>query len=164
MQDHETAGGVDTELMAMLRRHEGEVRGESGQHVVYDDGSGLPIRPGTHVSGNPTIGYGILLSGAGGLSEFEAEWLTNRRLTEFREVLDREIPWWRNLPRKPWLALQDMAYNLGPDGLLSFENMLGALQSGAYNIAADEALNSLWAQQVGQRAQTVAQMFRAGDA
>lgn len=167
--------GRDEELLAMLRRHEGEVRSEDGRHVAYDDDTQLPIRPGTHVSGSPTIGWGILLSGAGGIDDEEAEYLLWRRVAAKRDVLNREIPWWREQPRKVRLGLLDMAYNLGAYGLLSFSRMLAHLRTAGnaldgddhetarqeYELAAKEALDSRWAQQVGQRAETIAQLFRS---
>jgi len=157
MQDAE---GHDQAVMNLLRQHEGEVRAGNGQHVAYDDGTGLPIKPGTHVAGNPTIGWGILLSAGGGIDNEEAEYLARRRLRKFRERLDREISWWRSLPRGPWLALNDMVYNLGPAGLLQFRKMLAALKTGDYETAAAEALDSRWAAQVGVRADKVARLIR----
>jgi len=159
----QNAEGRDEELLAMIRRHEGEVTASTGRHVAYDDGSALPIKPGTHVSGHPTIGYGRLLSAGRGLSDSEAEYLLNNDLADVCAGLDRDLPWWRDLPRKPRMALADMAFNLGVPGLMQFDRMLTALRSGDYATAASEALNSLWASQVGQRAQTDAQLIRSGD-
>ena len=44
-------------LIADLVAKEG-VRMENGMHVVYDDATGKPIKPGDKISGNPTIGFG----------------------------------------------------------------------------------------------------------
>ena len=54
-----------------------------------------------------------------------------------------------------------MVYNLGLPNLLKFQNMLAALENNDGTTAADEALNSKWARQVGQRAQRIADIFRA---
>jgi len=56
-----------------------------------------------------------------------------------------------------------MAFQLGVNGLLQFEDMLGALKHGLYKRAADAALNSLWAEQTPNRAREVATMIETGD-
>jgi len=53
-----------------------------------------------------------------------------------------------------------MCFNLGLSRLLKFEKMLLALETGDYEVAATEALDSLWACQVGTRADRVAELFR----
>ena len=59
-------------------------------------------------------------------------------------------------------GLCNMAYNLGVPRLLGFERMWAALAAGDYERAADEALDSKWARQVGARAARVAALIREG--
>jgi lysozyme len=54
-----------------------------------------------------------------------------------------------------------MAFNLGGH-LLTFRNSLSAIQRNNYAAAANEMLASKWANQVGQRAQHLANMMRTG--
>jgi len=153
---------IHDELLSRIKRHEGAVR-DGDRHVVYDDATGRPIGPGTTVQGNPTIGYGRLVTSGNGLSEHEALQLLRQDVASVREQLDRRLPWWRtrlDITRRQ--AVLEMAFNMGVGGLLTFKNMLSALRSGDYERAADEALNSRWAQQVGHRANNIAERIRQG--
>lgn len=65
-------------------------------------------------------------------------------------------------------VLLNMAFNLGVDGLLKFKNTLALLRSAieghaSYARVADGMLNSLWAKQVGRRADELAWQMRAGE-
>jgi lysozyme len=53
-----------------------------------------------------------------------------------------------------------MAYNLGAEGVAGFQMMLAALQRGDRDAAALNCLDSLWAKQVGARAERVADLIR----
>ena len=54
-----------------------------------------------------------------------------------------------------------MAFNLGWPRLSRFKNMIEALKAGDYGRAADEALDSKWADQVGTRAERIATVYRS---
>jgi len=55
-----------------------------------------------------------------------------------------------------------MAYNLGIKGLGGSRRMLSAMEYGDHSLAADEALDSKWAKQVGARAERIANLIRQG--
>lgn len=76
--------------------------------------------------------------------------------------LDRSLPWWRKLPPGPARGLANMAFNIGINRLLGFKRMLQALSVQNWAMAANEALNSKWADQVGNRAGRIANLFRGG--
>lgn len=64
-------------------------------------------------------------------------------------------------------VLLNMAFNMGVDGLLRFKNTLAMLRAaieghGSYGRVADGMLNSLWAKQVGRRADELARQMRTG--
>jgi len=59
-------------------------------------------------------------------------------------------------------ALLNMCFNLGINRLLGFKKMVAALQEKNFTLAAKEALNSKWAEQVGERAKDIALMIRQG--
>ena len=59
-------------------------------------------------------------------------------------------------------AILNMAFNLGVGGLLTFRNMLLALTAGDWMTAARHARQSDWYQQVGPRAERIAQMIETG--
>lgn len=110
-----------------------------------------------------TIGYGTLIDerlGAG-LTETEAGILLRNRVFEAMRELDRTYPWWKTLPEPARLGLANMAYNLGIVRLSGFRKMLAALKAGQFAKAADEALDSRWAKQVGDRAERIAALYRS---
>ena len=74
---------------------------------------------------------------------------------------------WSPPTRRRGLKL-NMAFNLGVDGLLKFKNTLALLRSAieghaSYARVADGMLNSLWAKQVGRRADELARQMRTGE-
>lgn len=109
-----------------------------------------------------TIGYGFLVDErrGGGLSTAECEFILRNRLQIIFSKLDREIPWWGRLSETQQRGLANMAYQLGVKGLLRFKNTLELMRIGKYKEAAQEALNSRWAQQTPDRAKRVADMLK----
>ena len=57
-------------------------------------------------------------------------------------------------------VLINMAFNLGGPTLRKFRNMIAAVDAGDYGLAAEEALDSRWARQVGARAVRIAEALR----
>jgi lysozyme len=110
--------------------------------------------------GKLTIGYGRNLDDRG-ISQEEADFLFNN---DFINVLREltEYSWYVNQPDSVQAALVNMCFNLGLPRLKGFKRMIAALEVKNYTLAAQEALNSKWATQVGQRAKDVAVMLREG--
>ena len=74
-------------------------------------------------------------------------------------------PWYVHQPQHVQDALVNMCFNRDLSKLLTFRGfrkMIVALTTKNYTQAAIEALDSDWAQQVGQRAKDVALMIRQG--
>lgn len=128
---------------------------------VYDDATGQPIVPGSHVIGHPTIGYGRALD-THGISADEAEALYQNDLNSIAAQLDMQLPWWRQLNDVRQGALTEMAYQMGVTGLLGFRLMLQALKDGRYAAAEAHALNSRWGRQTPARAKDVARRLASG--
>ena len=72
------------------------------------------------------------------------------------------ISFWFTLDDERQYALLDMAFNMGISKLLQFKKMLTALGVGNYNEAAQECLNSKYAQEVGLRSQRIANVLKTG--
>lgn len=120
---------------------------------------GLRLKPYLDTVGKTTIGYGRNLDDVG-ISEPEAAILLDHDIRRSLAYLDRALPWWRGLPAPSQRGLTNMAFNLGPR-LLSFKLMLAALLAGDGSRAADEALDSKWAGQVGkERSERIAALYR----
>jgi lysozyme len=110
------------------------------------------------LKGNITIAAGVNLSA--GVSNDEATYLTNIRITSALADLDRELPWWTRLDEPRQRVLANMSYNLGIEKLLLFRHTLDAMARGDYVAAADGMAASLWASQVGPRAQRLIAVMR----
>ena len=112
--------------------------------------------------GNLTIGYGRLIDKklGGGLTEPEAHQLLLNDIASAIKDLNRNFPWWRGMPNDAQRALSNMCFNLGLPHLLLFVKMLAAMKAGDMQTAADEALDSRWAGQVGDRAIRIAALIR----
>ena len=77
--------------------------------------------------------------------------------------IDRHLPWWKKLDDVRRNILVNMAFNLGINGLMQFRNTLKFIECGAYDMAADGMLASLWARQVGDRAKRLSKQMRTGE-
>lgn len=123
---------------------------------------GLRLDPYQDSEGFWTIGYGHKLSG-NTISVEIAEQLLEMDLNE--ALMD----FWK-LPHEARASLNEvrgevlveMIFNLGFRGVLGFKRMLAAIAKGDFDTAADEMLDSLWAKQVGQRAEALADIMRRG--
>lgn len=122
---------------------------------------GLRLKPYECTSGKLSIGYGRNIED-NGISRAEADYLLQNDMDRVEKELDTFIPWWKHLSDARQRALMNMVYNMGISRFLGFKNMLAALQTGRWVIAADEAIMSRWAKQVGERAERIADMIKRG--
>ena len=76
--------------------------------------------------------------------------------------LDGKLGWWRTLSYPRQRVMANMCFNLGIGGLLGFKNTLAHVKAGNFEEAAKGMLSSLWARQVGKRAERLARMMREG--
>ena len=137
------------------------IRDEGVKLFVYDDATGAPIVPGSHVIGHPTIGIGRALD-VHGISMVEALYLNGNDIQEVHNGLLDSLPWLASLDAVRFSALENMAFNLGVNGLLQFTETLAALKMGNYDMAAHLMLQSEWAKQVGNRAQRLSKQIATG--
>lgn len=122
---------------------------------------GLRLTPYRCPAGKLTIGVGRNLE-AVGISKDEAKLMLRNDLLRTRLGLEKVLPGFLALSPRRRMALIDMAFNLGLNGLLKFKKMLASLVAGDWDQAAAEMLDSTWASQVGQRAVTLATMIKEG--
>lgn len=121
---------------------------------------GLRLKPYRDTVGKLTIGVGRNLDDVG-ISASEARILLLNDITSATADLDRNAPWWKNMPGPAQRALANMAFNMGWPTLSLFKSMLTALEKGRYHEAAAHALDSKWARQVGKRAERIATLYRS---
>lgn len=121
---------------------------------------GLRLEPYKCTAGKLTIGYGRNLDD-NGISPQEADYMLAKDIAQVDEQLNH-YTWFKTLNDSRKAVLVDMTFNLGLPRLLKFEKMLGALIAEDYQEAANQMLDSRWANQVGQRATRLAQIMRDG--
>ena len=136
-------------LNSQLRKFEGSVK-EHGRHVVYDDSLGVP-----------TIAYGRNLRHRG-LSESEARFLLSNDIDETVADVNERLPWVEDMNGPRRAVVYDMAFNMGMSSFLGFRNTLRAMKRGKYRRASKRMLKSLWADQVGYRADELSDQMRTG--
>ena len=147
-QTHTTQNDSDSEFYTTLAN---ELRRDEGvRHKPYKDSVGLT-----------TIGVGRNLDHVG-LSDIEVQFLLVNDIKTVIDALDRELPWWRGLTTKRRLAMANLCFNMGINGLLQFKQTLAMLQSGKYDHAARLLLQSKYATQVGPRAKRIAEKIKLG--
>ncbi len=128
---------------------------------VYDDATGEPIVAGYTVVGNPTIGYGRLLTSAHGITHAEAATLLMHDVAAAEGDVS-QLPVFAHLNVARQAALLDMDFNMGYATLEQFTNFLALLASKQYSAAAADLHHTLWAQQVGSRATRIEQIIATG--
>lgn len=122
---------------------------------------GTRLKPYTDTVGKLTIGIGRNLSDKGITLE-EAELLLANDVDEVILGLEGAGYVAKDDNDARYYVLVNMAFNLGPAGLLAFRIMLKAYRDGDWETAAAEMLRSKWAQQVGDRAERLAKQMREG--
>lgn len=122
---------------------------------------GVKLHPYKDSMGKLTIGVGRNLDDVG-ISMDEAEMLLANDIQHAINSIDATFPWAMGLDSARKDALTNMAFNMGIGGLMGFRKFLAAMQSGDYNTAADEMLDSQWAKQVPNRAYRLSVQIRTG--
>lgn len=108
------------------------------------------------------IGRNIDPTGGIGITEAEALYLLNNDIDRCRLELEIAFDFFKDLDPVRSDACINMVFNLGLPVFKTFTNTLKYLSEGKWDKAADAALDSKWAQQVGLRAFQVSEMIRTG--
>lgn len=123
---------------------------------------GVRLKPYRDTVGKLTIGVGRNLDDVG-ISEDEANAMLQNDISGACGDLDDALPWWETLDPVRQRVLVNMCFNMGIETLLGFHATLGAIQRGDWQAAHDGMLASHWADQVGARAQRLANMMLTGE-
>ena len=107
-----------------------------------------------------TVGFGRNLDDRG-ISREEAEMLLLNDLETSTEEA-KKFEFYENLTSNRRDVIVEMIFNLGLTRFKKFKKTIGYINQANHSAAADEMLDSRWAKQVGQRALTLSNKFRAG--
>ena len=122
---------------------------------------GLKLKPYRCTAGKLTIGYGHNLDDKG-ITKAQAEEMLLSDMCEVEERLHR-AGFLRGLNDARKAVLINMAFQLGFKGLSQFRNMLAAVQSEQFVLAAKEMLDSRWATQTPNRAKELSEQMLTGE-
>ena len=117
--------------------------------------------PYTDTVGKITIGVGFNLTDVG-LSQDEIDYILQARVNKVAASL-APYDWYAKLDPVRQAAIQNMTYNMGLNSLLHFPSMIHYLAVQDWANASAQALDSLWASQVGDRAKRISQQLLTGE-
>lgn len=145
-----------TDLESQLKRDEGE------RLEVYLDSKGIP----TAGVGHNLPAHGLDLPVGSAITQEQSdEWL-EQDIGQATLLLVQHCPWAMDLDPIREGALLNMIFNMGwgdgTKGLSTFHHFLAMMRGAAWESAATEMLDSLWAKEVGVRAERLAQQVRTG--
>lgn len=136
-------------------------RDESNRQFAYDDATSGTLLRNQTLKGNLTIGVGRNLT-AKGLSQKERDFLLANDIQEANVALEVNFPWTMELDAVRKGALVNMVFNEGIAHLSSFQVAMQKMKAKDYPGAAAAFLDSLWAKQVGARAQRLCIQIESG--
>ena len=126
------------------------------------DHEGLEFKPYQCTADKLTIGVGRNIEDRG-ITEDEARYLLKNDIKIVEDELLEKKPVVAGLDAVRQRVLVDMGFNLGIPTLLKFQNMWAAIEEEDFETAADEAMDSRWAKQVGRRAERLCQAMATGE-
>ena len=135
---------ITPELIDSVKTHEGY------RSKAYTDTEGIW-----------TVGYGQNLQVLEIDEALAEEWLM-RELHVVANELSEDISFRALNPVRQGVLIE-MGYNLGIAGLKLFRNMWAAIKTGDWAEAKAQGLDSKWATQVGQRANTLMDRLESGE-
>ena len=112
-------------------------------------------------AGKLTIGIGRNLEDKG-ISHEESVFLLENDLKQIYEQLRSTFDWFERLSIIRASVVLNMCFNLGILGFSKFKKTIKYLEDEDFTNAADEMLDSRWANQVGRRAVRLSEQMRSG--
>ncbi|TNF08546.1 MAG: lysozyme [Gammaproteobacteria bacterium] len=125
----------------LIEKHEGR------RSLAYEDHLGVL-----------TIGVGRNLESKG-LSDNEIDILLINDIVECFDDLS-SFKWFADATDTQQAAFMDWRFQLGAAGIRKFKNTIRCLESGEYNQAGIEMLDSIWAKQTPNRAKEISRLVR----
>lgn len=129
------------------------------EQLIRDEG--LRLKPYRDTVGKLTIGVGRNLDDEG-ITQAEAEIMEDNDIDTHTSSLRTALPWVMSLDEVRKAVLINICFNIGIHGLLEFKKTLTLIQESKFGDAAEELINSKWADQVGSRATRLAMQLESG--
>lgn len=130
------------------------------EQLIRDEG--LRLRAYQDSRGIWTIGFGRNLQVLEITQALAEVWL-DEDLAHVERLVAVRMPWTVKLDEPRLAVIMNMAFNVGIFGLLKFRRFLQAVELEDWKQAAAEMRASLWATQVGPRAERLAQQMTSGE-
>lgn len=135
-------------------------RDEGMRRRRYQDTKGIwTIGIGHNIEADDAYPYSLLDEP---LTDSQIENLFWNDIQESISECDHHCPWWTQMSDARQRVLCNMMFNMGWTKLRTFVNTLRAMREGRYAQAASGMRASLWAKQVGDRAERLAKMMERG--
>ncbi|HBO83133.1 MULTISPECIES: glycoside hydrolase family protein [unclassified Cupriavidus] len=97
------------------------------------------------------------------LNDAQIDGLEDRDIAAAVGALDQYANWWRAMEEPRQRVICNMCFNMGWGKLAGFVNTLQAMHFANYAAAAQGMRTSLWASQVGDRAERLAKIMETGE-
>jgi len=131
-------------LYKLLEKHEGK------RNKMYKDSLGIE-----------TIGIGHNLRDRP-ISDASVKQILRDDVNDVIHDVKRAFYWYNSLSDVRQAVVLSMVFNMGLSRFKKFKNTINHIAGGTYSAAAMEMKDSLWARQVGNRADELAEMMRTG--
>ena len=160
-RQHEPAPASN--LLDMLKKHEGKVLDKRGLHAPYRDTEGyLTIGYGCNIDGGCMSAAGFKWDGKP-LNEAQATRLLHFHAKQCKNQLKASnLGGFNQLNQARKDALTDMCYNMGIKGLSTFKNTLRFIKKADYKRAAKNIKSSLYCKQTKSRCRTISRIIKTG--
>lgn len=110
-------------------------------------------------AGYVTIGVGRNIEQRG-LSDDEIDFILDNDVEIVINEISRNFDWFFDLTEIRQRVVADMIFNMGLSRFKQFKKMIAALEDSLWAEAADQMLDSKWADQTGDRAYRLSSMMR----
>lgn len=128
--------------------------------LILEQDEGKKLKPYKCSEGKLTIGIGHNLE-AKGISEAVCQLMLEEDRNEAIDDAKSLVTNFDELPDNVKIVLSSMVFQMGKRGVSQFVNMLRAVESGEYETASLEMLDSLWAKQTPNRAIRLSKMMES---
>ena len=112
--------------------------------------------------GYDTIGYGFAVKDLY-LSEEVCDIILIEKIAELKLNITKKFDWFEHSPEVIQNAVINMCYQMGVSGFSKFKKTIYYLETGQYEEASMEMLDSLWAKQTPNRAKELSELISTLD-